>query len=67
MVIEDARKNQKGTFFYKLSIGDTFEYNEGLWLKIDDEDAFSLNDEYDSYFEDNVLVTKVKVKITIIE
>ena len=67
MKIEDARKDQKGIFFHKLSIGDTFEYEEELWLKISNEDAFNLNDEWDSYFDEDVLVTKVKVKIIIID
>ena len=67
MKIEDARKNQKGTFFHKLSVGDTFEYDEELWLKINDEEAFNFNDEWVSGFGDNTLVMKVNVKITIID
>jgi hypothetical protein len=67
MVIEDARKNQRDTFFYELIIGSTFEYNEELWLKINDEEGFNLNDEYITTFGDNTLVMKVNVKITIID
>lgn len=67
MLIEDARTNQKNTFFYKLIIGSTFEYDEELWLKINDEEGFNLNDEHITIFGDNTLVTKVNVKITIID
>ena len=67
MLIEDARTNQRDTFFYKLIIGTTFKYDEELWLKINDEEAFSLNDEYITNFGDNTLVTKVNVKIIIID
>lgn len=67
MRIEDARKDQRDTFFYKLVIGTTFEYDEELWLKINDEEAFNLNDEYITTFGDNTLVMRVNVKITIID
>ena len=67
MLIEDKRKDQKDTFFYKLSIGDTCEYDEELWLKINDEEAFNLNDEWVSRFGDNALVMKVNTKIVIID
>ena len=67
MLIEDKRKDQKDTFFYKLSIGDTFEYDEELWLKINDEEAFNLNDEWVSCFGDNSLVMKVNTKIVIMD
>lgn len=67
MRIEDARKDQRDTFFYKLVVGNTFEYDEELWLKINDEEAFNLNDEWIGRFDDNTLVMKVNVKITIID
>lgn len=67
MIIEDNRKNQRDTFFLNLSVGDTFEYDEELWLKINGEGAFNLNDEYILTFNDNTLIMKVKVKITIID
>ena len=67
MKIEDARKDQRDTFFYKLLIGNTFEYDEELWLKINDEEGFNFNDEYVTNFGDNTLVMKVNVKITIID
>lgn len=67
MRIEDARKDQRDTFFYKLLVGNTFEYDEELWLKISDEEAFNLNDEWVGRFCDNTLVMKVNVKIIIID
>lgn len=67
MLIEDKRKDQKDTFFYKLGVGDTFEYDEELWLKINDEEAFNINDDWISCFSDNTLVMKVNTKIIIIE
>lgn len=67
MLIEDKRKDQKDTFFYKLGVGDTFEYDEELWLKINDEEGFNLNDEWVSCFGDNTLVMKVNTKIVIMD
>ena len=67
MLIEDKRKDQRDTFFYKLGIGDTFEYDEELWLKINDEEGFNLNDDWISCFGDNTLVMKVNTKIIIMD
>ena len=67
MLIEDKRKEQRDTFFYKLAIGDTFEYDEELWLKINDEEGFNLNDDWVSCFSDNTLVMKVNTKIIIMD
>ena len=67
MLIEDKRKDQKDIFFYKLSIGDTFEYDEELWLKINDEEGFNLNDDWVTCFGDNTLVMKVNTKIIIMD
>lgn len=67
MLIEDKRKDQKDIFFYKLGVGDTFEYDEELWLKINDEEGFNLNDDWVSCFGDNVLVMKVNTKIIIMD
>jgi hypothetical protein len=67
MLIEDKRKDQKDVFFYKVGIGDTFEFDGELWLKINDEESFNLNDDWISCFTDNTLVRKVNTKIVIIE
>ena len=67
MLIEDKRKDQKDTFFYKLPIGSTFEYDEELWLKINDEEGFNLNDDWVTCFGDNTLVMKVNTKIVIMD
>ena len=67
MLNEDKRKDQKDTFFYKLGVGDTFEYDEELWLKINDEEAFNINDDWISCFSDNTLVMKVNTKIIIMD
>lgn len=67
MKIEDERKDQKDTFFHKLSVGDAFEHDDELWLKINDEEGFNLGDEWVSCFDDTFIVTRVKIKITIID
>ena len=67
MLIEDKRKDQKDIFFYKLAIGDTFEYDGELWLKINDEEAYNLNDDWISGFGDNTLVKRVNTKIVIVD
>lgn len=65
MKIEDQRKDPVEVPFRTLSTGDTFEYNEELWVKIDEDSAFSLTDEWIDNFGERMCVLKVKVKIII--
>ena len=65
MKIEDKREERKDLQFHELYVGDTFEYDEELWVKIDDDRAFSLTDEWIDSFGDRTAILKVNVKIVI--
>ena len=65
MTIEDKRKDRKDLQFHELYVGDTFEYNEELWVKIDQDRAFSLTEEWIDKFGDRTAVLRVNAKIVI--
>lgn len=65
MKIEDKRKELKNVKFIDLYVGDTFEYDKKLWVKINDDKAFSLTDDWTSDFGDITPVLKVNVKIVV--
>ena len=62
---EDKRKELKNVRFIDLYVGDTFEYNEELWVKINDDEAFSLTNDWTSDLGDSISVLKVNVKIVV--
>lgn len=65
MKIEDKRKELKNVRFIDLYVGDTFEYNKELWVKINDDEAFSLTNDWTSDLGDSISVLKVNVKIVV--
>lgn len=65
MFIEDKRKNRKDLQFHELCIGDAFEYDEELWIKIGYDEAFSLTNEYADTFGERIAILKVNIKIVI--
>ena len=67
MRIEDKRKEKGNVLFGKLSIGDTFEYDECLWIKCGDDMALNLNDGVIDEFGFRVDVVKVNTIITIVD
>lgn len=67
MRIEDKRKQKSEAPFGKLSIGDTFEYDECLWIKCGDDMALNLNTEVIDEFGSRVGVTEVNTVITIVD
>lgn len=67
MRIEDRRKEKGNVLFGELSIGDTFEYNECLWIKCGDDMALNLNDGVIDEFGFRVDVVKVNTIITIVD
>lgn len=67
MRIEDKRKEKSEVPFGELFIGDTFEYEECLWIKCGDDVALDLNNEVIDEFGSCVSVTKVNTVITIVD
>lgn len=65
MKIEDKRKELRDVKFIDLFVGDTFEYDEELWVKINDDEAFSLTNDWTDDFNDRTPVLKVNVKIVV--
>ena len=67
MKIEDKRRERVDVFFDDLYIGDTFEYDECLWIKCGDDIALNLNDEEIGEFGARVCVIRVNTVITIVD
>lgn len=67
MKIEDKRKEKSEVPFGKLFIGNTFEYDECLWIKCGDYVALNLNTEVIDEFGSCVGVTEVNTIITIVD
>ena len=67
MRIEDRRKEKGNVLFGELFVGDTFEYDECLWIKCGDDMALNLNSEEIDEFGPHVDVTKVNTVITIVD
>lgn len=65
MKVEDKRKELKNVRFIDLSVGDTFEYDDELWVKINGDEAFSLTNDWTDDFGDRIPVLKVNVKIVV--
>ena len=65
MKIEDKRKELKDVKFIDLYVGDTFEYDDELWVKINNNEAFSLTNDWTDDFANGILVLKVNVKIVV--
>lgn len=66
MRIEDKRKEKDNVRFGELFIGNTFEYDECLWIKCGDDIALNLNDEEIDEFGSRVGVIEVNTIITIV-
>ena len=67
MRIEDRRKEKGNVLFGELFVGDTFEYDECLWIKCGDDTALDLNDGVIDEFGFRVDVVKVNTVITIVD